>query len=66
MKRLRLNPVLCDGFGYCAELLHERIEKDDWGYPIVSSEPVPESMMRDARKAVITCPRNALLLQDAS
>ena len=28
-------------YGMCAELLPELIDLDDWGYPIVSAEPVP-------------------------
>ena len=37
---LRVNPILCDGHGLCAELLPERIELDEWGYPIIAETPV--------------------------
>jgi ferredoxin len=37
--RLRVDPVACDTYGYCAELLPERITLDEWGYPIVDGAP---------------------------
>jgi ferredoxin len=60
---IRVNPILCDGHGHCAELLPELIELDEWGYPIVSDAPVPAALDRDARDAVATCPRLALTLE---
>ena len=38
--RLRVDPVACDAYGYCAELLPERVTLDEWGYPIVDGTPV--------------------------
>jgi ferredoxin len=60
--KLQWNPITCDGRGLCAELFAERIALDDWGYPIVSDQPVPPEMMRDARAAVAACPMFALKL----
>ncbi|HEX3814476.1 MAG TPA: ferredoxin [Mycobacteriales bacterium] len=60
---LHWNPIACDGRGLCAELLPERIVMDEWGYPIVSGEPVPEQLGKDARAAVSACPTLALRLQ---
>jgi ferredoxin len=59
--RLRVNPIACTGHGVCAELLPERIGIDEWGYPLVSAEPVPAGLERLARRAVADCPRLALL-----
>lgn len=64
-KRLRVDPVACDAYGYCAELLPELIGVDEWGYPIVSSGAVPPGLVDLARKAVADCPRRALSLVDA-
>lgn len=61
--QLRVNPILCDGYGHCAELLPEMVELDDWGYPIVPSEPVDRSLLPAARHAVKMCPRLALSLE---
>jgi len=63
--RIRVNPIACAGHGLCAELLPERITLDEWGYPIVSDEPVPRSLEGLARRAVSDCPALALMLEDA-
>jgi ferredoxin len=61
---LRVNPILCDAHGHCAELLPELIQLDEWGYPIVSDEPIPRDLERQARQAVSMCPRLALLIEE--
>ena len=43
---LAVDRIVCDGYGICAELLPELIDLDDWGYPIVSAEPVQPSPTR--------------------
>ena len=60
---LRVNPILCDGHGLCAELFPERIELDEWGYPIIKPEPLPGSLEPHARRAVAACPVLALRLE---
>jgi ferredoxin len=62
-RHIRLDPILCDGFGQCAELLPELIELDEWGYPIVSDASIPASLEPEARRAVAMCPRLALSLE---
>jgi ferredoxin len=61
---LRVNPIRCDAYGNCAELLPELISLDEWGYPIVSQTPVPNRLGREAQRAVSLCPRLALLLEE--
>jgi len=61
--QLKVNPILCDGYGHCAELLPELIELDEWGYPIMPREPVGRRVEPDARRAVKMCPRLALSLE---
>lgn len=63
-KRLVMDPIRCEAHGLCAELLPEMIDLDDWGYPIVSREPVPVGLERHARRAVGACPTLALLMVD--
>lgn len=64
LRRLRVNPILCDGVGYCAEIAPELISVDEWGFPVVDSRPLDEeAMLRHARRAVAICPRQALLLE---
>ena len=61
-RRLRVDPIACKAHGVCAELFPERIRLDDWGYPIVDAQPVPEELETHARRAVDACPRTALHL----
>ena len=64
-RRLRVDPTLCAGYGYCAEIVPELVTVDDWGYPIVHAEPIEsDELLRHARKAVATCPRLALLIEE--
>ena len=59
---LRVNPIACDGHGLCAELFPERIQLDEWGYPIVDPTAIPPELEKHARRAVAGCPAVALLL----
>ena len=61
--RLRIDFIACAGRGICAELLPELITLDDWGFPIVSDEPVPERLVPDARLSASACPMLALHLR---
>lgn len=66
-RRLRVNPILCTGYGYCAEIVPELIAVDDWGYPIVSRAPIEsDDLLKLARKAVATCPRLALVIEEST
>jgi ferredoxin len=62
-ERLIVDPILCDAYGHCAELLPQLIELDEWGYPIVADGTVPDRLRGDARRAVGACPRLALRLE---
>jgi ferredoxin len=65
-KPLRVNPILCTGHGLCAELLPEQITLDEWGYPILSGEPIPRGLRKLARRAITDCPTRALVLLRSS
>ena len=54
--------IACEGRGLCAELLPERIAPDEWGYPMVSDEPLAANLLVHARRAVAACPTLALRL----
>ena len=60
--RLRVDPILCDAHGVCAELFPERVSLDDWGYPIIGDEPIGPDLVAHARRAVTACPVLALTL----
>ena len=63
---LRVDFIACDGHGVCAELFPEWIRLDDWGYPIVSDDTIPEALMVHARRVVNACPKAALRLEDGA
>ena len=63
---LRVNPIACDAFGYCAELLPELVSLDEWGYPVIGSKPVPRHLADLAARAVHDCPRRALFLEQVT
>ncbi len=63
--RISIDPVLCDAYGYCAELLPEAIVLDEWGYPIVDQRPLSQDMLALAKRAVRDCPRRAITLAPA-
>lgn len=63
--RLTVDPIACTGHGACAELLPELIQLDDWGYPILDDDRVPDDLLRHARRAVASCPTLALRLAAA-
>jgi ferredoxin len=56
--QLRVDMLRCDAYGYCAELLPELVEPDEWGYPIITGEVTP-FLLDDAHRAVAACPRLA-------
>ena len=58
--RLKVDFIACDGRGLCAELLPELIVLDDWGFPIVSDQPIPDRLRPDVRVAMQACPLLAL------
>ena len=64
MTRILIDPVACDAYGYCAELLPEAITVDEWGYPIADGEPLPAELVDAARRAARDCPRRAIIVQE--
>ena len=63
--KIRWDPIRCAAHGYCAEILPERISLDDWGFPIVSPQPIGSELEEHARRAVSECPVLALKLARA-
>jgi ferredoxin len=62
--QLRVDWPNCKAHGLCHELLPEAVRLDEWGYPIVSNQALPQHLLVDARRAVIACPTLALRLVD--
>ena len=62
--RILIDPVACDAYGYCAELLPEAITLDEWGYPVIDGKPLPPELAAAARRAARDCPRRAITLRE--
>ncbi len=62
-QRVRVNPITCEAHGMCAELLPERIALDEWGYPVIDDEPLPDELVSHAKRAAQACPTFALLVE---
>ena len=56
--------MACDAYGYCAELLPERVTLDEWGYPMVDGRPVGPGLVALAARAAAACPRRAVHLEE--
>lgn len=63
--QLSIDPVACDAYGYCAEILPEAITLDEWGYPMLDGTCLPPELLALARRAARDCPRRALTLREA-
>ncbi len=59
--KLRVDSIACTGHGLCADLLPERVQLDEWGYPIIDAD-IPPALAAHARRAVRACPTLALKL----
>jgi ferredoxin len=62
--RILIDPVACDAYGYCSELLPEAVSLDEWGYPIVDGRPLSPQLVDAARRAARDCPRRAITLRE--
>ena len=62
---LRVDRIACSGHGVCAELVPELVTLDEWGYPVLAPGPVPQDLVRHARRGVSACPALALTLTAA-
>ncbi|HVA07401.1 MAG TPA: ferredoxin [Acidimicrobiales bacterium] len=61
--RISVDPVACEAYGYCAELLPEAISLDEWGYPMVDEHPLPPELLALAQRAARDCPKRAIALR---
>jgi ferredoxin len=62
--KISIDPVACEAYGYCAELMPEAITLDEWGYPIVDGRPIPAELAALAKRAARDCPRRAITVSE--
>ena len=60
---LKIDWILCDGYGLCGDLAPDLIALDDWRYPILDPGPVDRDRLHEAQRAVDCCPMKALRLE---
>jgi ferredoxin len=62
--QITIDPVACQAYGYCAELLPEAISLDEWGYPMVDDRVLPAALLALAKRAARDCPMRAITLRE--
>lgn len=63
MSRLEIDWTRCDGHGMCAPLLPQRVQLDEWGFPVIDASELSRDEVKAARLAVQSCPQLALRLE---
>lgn len=63
--RIQIDWTRCDGHGVCAALLPDRVQLDEWGFPVVGRPVVGDADDPDVRAAAAACPALALYLEKA-
>jgi ferredoxin len=63
-QKLRVDPLVCEGIGQCAMTASRLVQLDRWGYPIVPTEELGASDLGPAQRAVNSCPKRALWLEE--
>jgi len=62
--KVHIDPVKCEGFGTCHDILPDVFLLDEWGYAYTERDgEVPVGQEPLAREAVHKCPVNAISLQ---
>ncbi len=61
--RVRVDPIKCTAFGFCAEFLPEVFELDDWGYAWIQRPEIPASLTEEAFETARKCPTGAILVE---
>ena len=59
--RLHIDWTRCDGHGLCAELMPDRIARDEWGFPLFRDADADDT--KTLRRVVAACPALALRLE---
>jgi ferredoxin len=63
--KARVDPVVCEGFGPCHDLLPEVFHLDEWGYAFTEGDgQVPPDKEQEACQAAQNCPVHAIRLEE--
>ena len=61
--RIPIDPVACDAYGFCAELLPEAITLDEWGYPIAEEGLLPDGVLGLGQAGGSGLPKRAITVR---
>ncbi len=62
--RLRIDRTRCAGHGICVLFAGRTIDLDAWGFPEVLEETIEPHALPAVRRAITSCPRQALSLEE--
>jgi ferredoxin len=62
--RIRVDPIRCTGFGFCAEFCPELFDLDDWGYAWLKEREIDAAGERLVRETARRCPRRAITVEE--
>jgi ferredoxin len=61
--RVRINPIRCVAFGYCAEFCPEVFALDDWGYAAIVRNDVSDDLLEILTQTANLCPTEAISIE---
>lgn len=62
--RVRVDPIRCTAFGFCAEFCPEMFTLDEWGYAWLHQREAGPEMVETIYETARLCPRGAILVED--
>jgi len=62
--RVRVDPIRCTAFGFCAEFCPELFTLDEWGYAWLKQRDVDGRAEALVRETARLCPRGAILVEE--
>lgn len=62
--RIRVDPIRCTAFGFCAEFCPEHFDLDEWGYAWLKERDADGANERLIRETARLCPRNAIAVDE--
>lgn len=62
--RVRVDPIRCTAFGFCAEFCPEMFTLDEWGYAWLRRPEAGPELAETVRETARLCPRQAILVDE--
>lgn len=62
--RVRVDPIRCTAFGFCAEFCPEMFDLDEWGYAWLKEGATTDANATLVRETARLCPRRAILVEE--